>query len=58
MSAAALEHRQELLHIEREEGYRYRARPSLGLQVAIALIAIGVFAFAGISWQAVVHLIR
>lgn len=56
LSMAAIEHRRELKHIQRQDMYYYQPRPSLGLQVAIALIAIGVFAFAGIAWQAVMRL--
>lgn len=57
MLSAALEHQQELRHIQREEEYLYRPRPSLGLKVAIALIVIGVIAFGGIAWQAFTRLI-
>jgi putative membrane protein len=52
MLMAVLEHRRELRRIQREE-YRYSARRSLSLTVAIALIAIGLFAFVGILLKAI-----
>ncbi|ACK69649.1 protein of unknown function DUF202 [Gloeothece citriformis PCC 7424] len=52
MIHAAIEHHQELKHIQRDEHYLYIPRRSLGLTVAIALIAIGVFAFMGILMKA------
>lgn len=58
MTAAALEHRQELRHIEQKQVYFYQSRPSLGLRVAIALVVIGVFAFVGIGWQVVAYLMH
>jgi putative membrane protein len=48
MIMAALEHYQELRHIQRDADYFYTPRRSLGLTVAVALVGIGVFAFAGI----------
>ncbi len=47
MLAAAIEHQQELTHIQKEQ-YFYKPRRSLGLTVAVGLIFIGAFAFAGI----------
>lgn len=47
MILAALEHRQELRHIQHEV-YRYKSRSSLALFVAMALVCTGVFAFVGI----------
>ena len=47
MILAALEHRQELRHIQHEV-YRYKSRSSLALFVAVALVCTGVFAFVGI----------
>ncbi|MBF2034373.1 MAG: DUF202 domain-containing protein [Leptolyngbyaceae cyanobacterium T60_A2020_046] len=52
MLMAVLEHRQELRRIQRND-YHYRDRRSLGLTVAIALIAIGSVAFLGIVVRAV-----
>lgn len=52
MIVAAIEHRQELRHIQRED-YFYTPRRSLGLVVAIALVAIGVFAFVAILLRAI-----
>lgn len=52
MIVAAIEHRQELHHIQREGNYIYMPRRSLGLVVAIALVGIGVFAFIGILVKA------
>jgi len=48
MVVATIEHYQELRRIQRQEDYIYRPRRSLGLTVAIAMIAIGIFAFVGI----------
>lgn len=48
MISAAIEHRKELIHIQRDEHYLYIPRRSLGLTVAIALVCIGVFAFIAI----------
>lgn len=48
MLMAALEHSQELRRIQQHGHYAYRPRRSLGLTVAIALIVIGICAFAGI----------
>jgi putative membrane protein len=45
--SAAIEHRRELRRIQRDD-YLYLPRRSNALAVAIALIAIGVFAFLGI----------
>ncbi|MGF1590259.1 MAG: YidH family protein [Pleurocapsa sp.] len=44
---AALEHRQELYHIQ-HENYRYKSRSSLALVVAISIFFTGLFAFVGI----------
>ena len=44
---AALEHRQELHHIQHED-YRYRSRSSLAFSVAISISITGLFAFIGI----------
>lgn len=52
MINAAREHHKELKHIQRDEHYLYIPRRSLGLTVAIALIAIGIFAFLGILVKA------
>jgi putative membrane protein len=52
MINAARQHHKELKHIQRDEPYLYIPRLSLGLTVAIALIAIGVFAFVGILVKA------
>lgn len=52
MLMAVLEHRDELRRIRRND-YHYRDRRSLGLTVAIALIAIGSVAFLGIVVRAV-----
>lgn len=54
MIAAAIEHHQELRHIQRDRNYLYTPRRSLGLTVALGLIGIGVFAFFGILIQALV----
>ena len=48
MVVAALEHQQELRRIQQPGSYVYRPRRSLGLTVALCLIAIGVTAFVGI----------
>jgi putative membrane protein len=48
MVVAALEHQQELHRIQQPGSYVYRPRRSLGLTVALCLIAIGVMAFVGI----------
>lgn len=45
--SAAIEHRQELRRIQRDD-YLYTSRRSNALAVAIALMVIGVFAFLGI----------
>jgi putative membrane protein len=45
---AAIEHRREIRHIQRHADYFYTPRRSLGLTVALALIAIGSLAFVGI----------
>jgi putative membrane protein len=45
--AAALNHRQDLKQIEQGR-FTYKSRLSLSFVVAIALIAVGVFAFLGI----------
>ncbi|WP_036484050.1 YidH family protein [Myxosarcina sp. GI1] len=50
---AAIEHRQELLKIQRNADYFYKSRRSLGLTVAIGLICIGAIAFVGILWKAI-----
>lgn len=47
MILAALEHRQELRHIQHEV-YRYKSRSSLAFLVAVAIFCTGVFAFVGI----------
>lgn len=47
MILAALEHRQELYHIEHEV-YRYKSRSSLAFLVAVSIFCTGVFAFVGI----------
>ena len=52
MLVAALEHRKELRHIQRDSDYFYTPRRSLGLTVAIGLICIGIFAFVGILLKA------
>ena len=52
MLAAAIEHRRELRHIQREV-YTYTQRRSLGLLVASALVVVGVFAFIGILIRAI-----
>ena len=44
---AALEHRQELLHIQHEV-YRYKSRSSLAFVVAVSIFFTGLFAFVGI----------
>ncbi|MEL6500871.1 MAG: hypothetical protein AAFQ23_05635, partial [Cyanobacteria bacterium J06623_1] len=44
---AALEHRQELYHIQ-QENYRYKSRSSLAFIVAISISITGLFAFVGI----------
>ena len=44
---AALEHRQELRHIQHEE-YRYKSRSSLAFMVAVSIFFTGLFAFVGI----------
>lgn len=56
MLSAAVDHRRELRHIQREDEYLYQPRPSLGLKVASALIVIGMVAFGGITWQAMTRL--
>ncbi|MGV2827992.1 YidH family protein [Myxosarcina sp. GI1(2024)] len=50
---AAIEHRQELLRIQRNADYIYKSRRSLGLTVAAGLICIGAIAFIGIIWKAI-----
>lgn len=45
--SAAIEHRRELRRIQRDD-YLYTPRRSNALAVAIALMAIGIFAFLGI----------
>ncbi len=50
---AAIEHRQELLKIQRNVDYFYKSRRSLGLTVAMGLICIGAIAFVGILWKAI-----
>lgn len=45
---AAIEHRQELRHIQQRADYFYTPRRSLALTVAIGLVGIGVYAFAAI----------
>lgn len=52
MIVAALEHRRELWHIQRNADYFYTPRRSLGLTVALSLISIGIFAFIGILVRA------
>ena len=52
MLVAALEHRKEIQHIQRNSDYLYTRRRSLGLTVAIGLICIGIFAFVGILLKA------
>lgn len=47
MILAALEHRQELRHIQREV-YRYHSRSSLAFMVAVSIFLTGLFAFIGI----------
>lgn len=47
MIAASLEHKRELKTINRE-GYYYTSRRSLGLNVSVALVLIGAFAFVAI----------
>ncbi len=44
---AALNHRQDLENIKQKK-FTYQSRLSLSLLVAIALIAVGIFAFVGI----------
>lgn len=44
---AALEHRQELYHIQ-HENYRYKSRSSLAFVVAVSIFFTGLFAFVGI----------
>ena len=44
---AALEHRQELRHIQHEL-YRYKSRSSLAFAVAVSIFFTGLFAFVGI----------
>ena len=44
---AALEHSQELRHIQ-QENYRYKSRSSLAFMVAISISITGLFAFIGI----------
>ena len=44
---AALEHRQELRHIQHEV-YRYKSRSSLAFVVAVSIFCTGLFAFVGI----------
>ena len=44
---AALEHRQELRHIQHEV-YRYKSRSSLAFVVAVSIFFTGLFAFVGI----------
>jgi putative membrane protein len=52
MIVAAIEHHQELQHIQRSAAYFYKPRRSLGLTVATVLIGIGCFAFIGILVRA------
>ncbi|MGL5832878.1 MAG: YidH family protein [Waterburya sp.] len=52
MIVAAIEHRKELRHIQRNVDYFYTPRHSLGFTVAFTLIAIGSFAFIGLLLQA------
>jgi len=56
MFAATSEHRSELKHIEREEGYVYTSRRSLGLTVATSMIVIGSAAFVGILIRAIAQI--
>lgn len=44
---AALEHRQELQHIAKQN-YRYKSRSSLAFFVAISIFVTGLFAFVGV----------
>lgn len=55
---AAIEHRRELRHIQRNVDYFYMPRRSLGLTVATGLICIGVIAFIGILLKAATQIIR
>lgn len=52
MVMAAIEHRQELQHIQRNVDYFYQPRRSLALMVAIGLVCIGIYAFVGILVRA------
>ncbi len=52
MIVAAIEHRQELKHIQRQVNYCYTPRRSLALTVAIALVGIGIYAFVSILIKA------
>lgn len=52
MIGAAIEHRRELRHIQRNADYFYTPRRSLGWTVALALIAIGSLAFVGVLLRA------
>ena len=45
MIQAAIEHQQELRHIQQSANYVHRPRSSLALKVASGLIGIGIFAF-------------
>lgn len=51
MVVAALQHRRELRRLQRKN-YFYTSRTSLGFVVAIALVAISLFAFIGILLKA------
>jgi len=53
MIIAALEHGKELRRLQSDEEYIYNPRRSLGLTIAIALVCIGIFAFAGILVKAI-----
>ncbi|AIE76046.1 MULTISPECIES: YidH family protein [unclassified Synechocystis] len=50
--AAAINHRQDLKHIERG-GFIYQPRLSISFVVAIALVVVGAFAFLAISFQGI-----
>lgn len=57
MVVAAIEHRQELKHIQRQADYLYTPRRSLALTVAIALVGIGIYAFVSILIRVISRMI-
>lgn len=57
MIMAAIEHQQELRHIQRQADYLYTPRRSLALTIAIGLVGIGIYAFVSILIRAVWRLL-